>query len=198
MAVVPSPRPLARPLMSPRLALGGTLPASVLVLPARARMLQCCCCGQLARMHRRAPWDACAAQVDDGRSPQLMGACRRGSFTACRGRVPACPLARGLHLLQDKAAGATCDGADDDDALERPLRRLLDVLQQQVGQQEVAQVVCACPAPHVRFSILRPSAAQQTQRPLCHRPAPVATQWALRCDTGSRAAPPRPQHAHPC
>ena len=37
MAVVPSPRPLARPLMSPRLALGGMLPASVLVLPAAGK-----------------------------------------------------------------------------------------------------------------------------------------------------------------
>lgn len=40
MAVVPSPRPLARPLMSPRLALGGMLPASVLVLPAAGRLMK--------------------------------------------------------------------------------------------------------------------------------------------------------------
>ena len=48
----------------------------------------------------------------------------------------------------------TGDGADDDDALERPLRRLLDLRQQQVGQQEVAQVVGACAAQGHRLTNL--------------------------------------------
>ncbi len=36
----------------------------------------------------------------------------------------------------------TCDGADNDDALEAVFRGVLDVFQQQVGEQEVAQMVC--------------------------------------------------------
>jgi hypothetical protein len=36
MAVVSRPRPALRPLRSPRLAFGGTLPATVLVLPVTA------------------------------------------------------------------------------------------------------------------------------------------------------------------
>jgi hypothetical protein len=81
MADVPSPRPLARPLMSPRLALGGMLPASVLVLPARARAAVCSSLVWTGTCHR-------APVLHGWMQSQLMGACRRDSLTACRGCVP--------------------------------------------------------------------------------------------------------------
>lgn len=43
--------------------------------------------------------------------------------------------------MKSRKKGRTGDGADDDDTLEGVCGRLLDVGQQQIGQQEVAQVV---------------------------------------------------------
>ena len=54
------------------------------------------------------------------------------------------------------ARARTGDGADDDDALDAVGGRGLDVLQQQVGQQEVAQVVrrhAAQARPNLLFAI---------------------------------------------